>query len=197
MEAGQPIMDEATDRMSAFVRAQSVSELDAVQRALRSHDAGPRILTSLDAVAGDLGVSPWRREQTRSLYSNAEWRLRNQPPALVVSEYLEKVDRLAESDVNTEARQQALAARLAPDAFWAAQVQAQATKTRRQARISKGGRVMGQGVLIFAGGALLVAVGAIGADPLAVIGVVAGTVGVIFFLVGLVILLVGLATPGP
>jgi hypothetical protein len=190
VDAGVPLMDEATDRMSTFLRAQSTMELGGVQRALRDHAAGPRILTSLDEVAGDLGVSPWRREQTRSLFSSAEWRLRNQPPALVVSEYLEKVDRLVDSDVTRDAREQTIAARLANEAFW----QAQTSDTKRHARISRGARVMGYGVLTIAGGAVLIATGL---GPAVVLGVVAGTVGVIMVLVGLVILLVGLGTPDP
>jgi hypothetical protein len=198
VEAGVPVMDEATERMSTFLRAQSALELGGVQRALRHHDAGPRILTSLDDVAGDLGVSPWRRDQTRSLFSNAEWRLRNQPPGLVVSEYLEKVDRLGDSDVSREARGQSLAARLADEAFWTAQDPV--TRTKRQARIRRGAKVMGYGVLTFAGGAALVALGDGGGGEnggLIAAGLITGTVGVIMILVGLVILIVGLATPGP
>jgi hypothetical protein len=199
VEANLPVMDEATDRMSAYLRARSALELGGVQRALRHHEAGTRIITSLDEVAEDLGVSPWRREQTRSLFSSAEWRLRNQPPELVVSEYLEKVDRLSASDINRAAQQQGLAARLADEAFWAAQPQDPSGKTTRQKRISRGGKVMGIGVLIFAGGAGLVAMGdsgnSDGGSGMIALGLVAGTVGVLTFLVGLVILLVGLATP--
>jgi hypothetical protein len=193
VDAGIPLMDDATDRMSTFLRGQSATDLASVQRALRDHAAGPRIFSALDDVAGELGVSPWRRAQTRSMFSGAEWRLRNQPPALVVSEYLEKVERLIDSDVTREARQQTVAARLADEAFWAAQE----TKTKREARISRGARLMGFGVLTFAGGAGLAALGANGADPLLAVGLITGTVGVIMILVGLVILLVGLGTEGP
>jgi hypothetical protein len=199
LESNVPLMDEATERMSNFLRAQAALDLGGVQRALRDHGAGPRIITSLDDVAGDLGVSSWRRAQTKALFSNAEWRLRNQPPGLVVSEYLEKVDRLGDSDVTREARQQTFAARLADEAFWTAQEQT--TKTKRQARISRGARVLGYGALTFAGGAVLIAVGSgLETDAEGVplgIGLVLGTVGVITMLVGLIILIVGLATPGP
>ena len=183
--AHMPLMDDATDRMTDFLRAQTPADLATVQRALRDHNAGAQIFTALDDEAGVLGVSDWRREQTRTIYSNAEWRLRNQPPSLLVTEYLEKVERLGASDVPTEARTQALAARLAEEAFWATD----APPTERQARLRRGGKVMGFGVLTFAAGAAIVAGGAFG-------GVFVATAGVVMVLVGLVILLIGLATPG-
>jgi hypothetical protein len=187
IEANMPLMDEATDRMADFLRAQTPADLAAVQLALREHNAGARIFTALDDEAGVLGVSDWRREQTRTIYSNAEWRLRNQPPSLLLSEYLEKVERLGASDVPTETRTQALAARLAEEAFWASQP----PRTKRQARLRRGGKVMGYGVLTLAAGGAIVAAGA---D----VGVFVMTAGVVMVLVGLVILLVGLATPsGP
>ncbi|MEO7367005.1 MAG: hypothetical protein ABIZ36_03550 [Gemmatimonadaceae bacterium] len=187
IEANMPLMDEATDRMSDFLRAQTPADLATVQLALREHSAGARIFTALDDEAGVLGVSDWRRDQTRTIYSNAEWRLRNQPPSLLLTEYIEKVERLGASEVSNETRTQALTARLAEEAFWASE----APPNKRHARINRGGKVMGYGVLTFAAGAGIVAAGSVA-------GLFVATVGVVMLLVGLVILLVGLSTPnGP
>lgn len=192
IQANMPLMDEATGRMTDFLHGSTSRDLLTVQRALRDHQAGPQVFSALDSAAGDLGVSAWRRAQTRALFTNAEWRLRNQPPALVVSEFLEKVDRLVASDVPHEARQQEFAAILAREAFWAQEQ----PETKRHRRISKGGRTMGYGALTFAASGLVIVLGSgTGVYFLAGVGLVGATVGVVMMLVGLVILLVGLATP--
>lgn len=182
LEAAMPVMDEAVDSMTAYLRTRPASELAIVQAALRDHGAGPRIIGMMDEEAESLGLSEWRRAQTRTLLASAEWRLRNLAPELVVSEYVGKVERMVAADVREEAATQELAARAAEAAFWAAE------KSKRDRRISRGARTMGYGVLVFAGGAAIAAAGAV---P----GLFVGTVGVIMILVGLIILLVGLATP--
>lgn len=181
VERAMPVFDLASDSMAAFLRSREQDDLAIVQAALRDHGAGARIIDLLDAEAASLGVSEWRREQTRSIYANSEWRLRNQPPSLLVSEYLDKVDRLSAADLRTEAAAQSLGARVAEEAFW------QADRDPRSRRISRGARTMGYGLLTFAGGGAIVAAGAF---P----GVFVMTVGAIMMIVGLVILLVGLAT---
>lgn len=185
IEATMPIMDAAVDSMTAFLRERPASDLAVVQAALRDHDAGERIIALIDEEAASLGLSEWRRSQTRTLFANVEWRLRNQPPELMVSEYVGKIERMVAADAREEAATQALAARAAEAAFW--QVQA---RSKRDKRISRGARTMGFGVLVFAGGAAIVAAGG-------AVGLFIGTVGVVMVLVGLIILLVGLATPGP
>lgn len=185
IESTMPVMDAAVDRMTAFLRERPASDLAVVQAALRDHDAGARIISLIDDGAASLGLSEWRRAQTRTLFANIEWRLRNQPPELMVSEYVGKIERMVAADAREEAATQELAARAAEAAFW--QVQA---KSKRDKRISRGTRTMGFGILVFAGGAAIVAAGG-------VVGLFIGTVGVIMVLVGLIILLVGLATSEP
>ena len=185
IHANMALMDDATDRMSAFLESRTRAELATVQLALREHGVGPQLLTAIDDEAGALGLSSWRRAQTRTIYSNAEWRLRNQPPTLLVTEYLEKVERLGASDVTAETRTQALAARLAEEAFW--QQAQQSPLDKRAARIRRGGRTMGFGLLTFAAGGAIVAAGA---SP----GVFVMTVGAVMMIIGLLILLVGLGT---
>lgn len=182
IRAAMPIMDEAVDSMTAYLRARPEGELAIVQAALRDHGAGARVIGLMDTAAEQLGLSEWRRAQTRTLLAGVEWRLRNLAPELVISEYVGKVERMVAADAREEAATQALAARAAEAAFWATEM------SKRDRRISRGARTMGYGVLVFAGGAAIVMAGAF---P----GVFVGTVGVVMFLVGFLILLVGLATP--
>jgi hypothetical protein len=181
VDRAMPIMDEATESMYGFLRSRRQSDLALVQQALRDHGAGLRIIEALDAEAQAVGLSERRREQTRSIFANAEWRLRNQPPELIVSEYLDKVERLTEADVRQEAAGQDLAARLADAAFWRDE------RDLRSKRLRRGGKLMGFGVVAFAGGAGIVAGGAFA-------GVFVMTAGAVLILLGLVVLLVGLAT---
>ena len=181
VERAMPTFDAATDGMMAFLRSRDAEELALVQSVLRDHAAGPRIIDALDEEAASLGLSSWRRDQTRTIYANAEWRLRNQPPSLLISEYVEKVERLTAADVEAEASAQVLAARAAEDAFW------RASGDLRSRRIRRGAKALGYGLLIFAGGGAVVAAGA---WP----GVFVMTAGVVTMLIGLVILLVGVLT---
>ena len=122
--------------------------------------------------------------------------MEHQPPLLLVNEYLDKVERVLASDIESEARQRWLAARVGEKVFW------QAEASLRDRRISRGLRAMGIGALLFVGGLVLVSLGndnfANGdLNALTVIGLVPGiTGGSVLFVVGLIILLVGAATPG-
>jgi hypothetical protein len=182
VDQSMPIMDQATESMYGFLRSRRQSDLALVQRALRDHGAGLKIIEALDAEAQVVGLSEQRREQTRSIFANAEWRLRNQPPELIVSEYLDKVERLTPTDVRQEAASQDFAARLADAAFWRSE------RDLRSTRLRRGGKLMGFGVLALAGGGAIVASGAIA-------GAFVMTAGAILLLIGLVVLLTGLGTP--
>ena len=178
------MLDRAYDGMTAYLRSRTPADLARAQAALRQPSSGSAVRMSLDAEAAVLGVSEARRAQTRSLFEHAEWRLRTQPPALVVGEYLDKVERLTADDVASEAREREVAARVGEELFWRS-----ADDTKRRARIRRGAKVMGIGFLTAA-----VGVGAAwaGAFPM----VIVGTIGVVIMIVGLLILVVGLATPG-
>lgn len=177
-----PTLGDALDRTTTFLRGHTDAELARLQKGLRQHDIAKLIFAPLDSAAGTTGISDYRRAHINALYGEVGWRLRNQPPGLVVSEYLEKVERVQESDPQIVARERDLAARVGEMAFW------QATgKSVRDQRIMRGLKVMGFGVLTFAGGAAIVSAGS-------EVGLFIGTVGAIMFLVGLVMLLVGLAT---
>lgn len=178
-----PLLDEAIERTTAFLASREAADLNYVQLGLRDYDGGNTLFTAIDREASANGLSEWRRAQMREIFAQAEWRLRNQPPALIVGEYVDKVEKLVASDIAGETQLRALAAQVGEEAFWQA-----SEKTLRQARISRGLKVMGYGLLIFAGGGLIVAAGAF---P----GVFVMTAGAVTLIVGLIILLVGAVTP--
>ncbi len=184
LHAAVPLMNEATERVTNFLGSVSEADLARVQIGLRDYAAGDAIFAGFDREGAASGLSEWRRAQTREIFAQTEWRLRNQPPALIVDEYLTKVNKLADADISSEVRMQALAARAGEEAFW----KHTSEKSLHDARISRGLKTMGYGLLIFAGGGAIVALGAF---P----GVFVMTVGAVMLIVGLIILLVGAVTP--
>ena len=180
-----PLFDEAADGMTAFIESRTEEDLGRVQSALRAPGTIQRVIDSLDAEAGRTGVSAPRRAQLREMLQHVTWRLAHQPPSLLVSEYMDKIEKVADTDVETEARQRHLAARIGEEVFWKGD-----ERSLRQKRISRGMKTMGIGLLTTAVGGGVVAAGAM---P----GVFVMTVGVIMVLVGLIILLVGSMTSEP
>ncbi len=197
-----PEMDEATSGMAAFLSTRSPSELEDLQVMLR-HRANPsmEIFEALDRDASALGVSSQRRLQTRVMMTQASWRLRNQPPSLVIHETLDKVEKLVATDASDEARIDWVAGRAGEEIFWGQQQQAGTIlekegkrrrddgRSTRQRRLASGAKILGIGIVV---GALGAAGTAAGALPL----VFVATVGVVMILIGLIVLLVGLLTPG-
>lgn len=190
MWAIQSVMDESITGITDLLSRQRPEDFARAQATLR---ARPTFLSqftkALDGEAARSGLSDARRQQCRTQLMQVGWRLQHQPPSLLVNEYLVKVEKVSASDIQAEARQRWLAAKLGERSFW------QAERTKRQRRITRGLRTMGIGVLILGASALLIAVGADGSDAVLGVGLVGGTVGSIFILVGLIMLLVGVATP--
>lgn len=193
--AVQPTMDEALDDMTDFVHRQTPEQLASVRATLRARPEVLRdVITLVDTEAERSGVSEARRAQLRAMFTDVAWRLENQPPGLIIDEYVGKVERVAASDIEDAARQRWLTARYGEEIFW------QAQESLRQRRISRGLKAMGIGALLFLAGVLLVSAsdGDItddDNDALLWIGLVPGiTVGSILFVVGFIILLVGAAT---
>lgn len=185
MWAMQDTMDEAMDGVVDLLDRQTPESLERVRAALRD-DASikERIARFFDLEGGRTGVQDKRLEQTRASIDYVTARLSSQPPALLIEEYREKVEKVVASDIEAEARQRWLLSKVGEKTFWSL---AQAA-SKRQDRIDRGLRGMGIGLLIAAGGAALFA---IGAD----VGLVGMTVGAIWFVIGLVTLLVGTLTP--
>ena len=193
--AAQPTMDEALDEMTDFVNRQRPEDLARVRTTLHTKpDVLRDIIGVVDSEAERSGVSEPRRAQLRAMLTDVGWRLENQPPGLIVDEYVNKVEKVTASDVEDAARQRWLKARYGEEIFW------QAQESLRQRRISRGLKAMGIGALLFLAGLLLVSasdgdVTSDDNDALLWIGLVPGvTVGSILFVVGLIILLVGAAT---
>jgi hypothetical protein len=200
--AVMPEMDEATSGMEAFLESRSAEELDRLRKALRtSANPAMQIFEAIDTEAARCGVSERRRLQTRWMMTDANFRLRNQPPALVIHQSLDKVRKAAETDITREARADLITGRVAERLFWEEQNRQEPAakgsddksapdsppRSKRQRRISRGAKLMGIGVLL--GG--IAAIG-IAADASAFLFV--ATVGAVFIIIGLITLLVGLAT---
>jgi hypothetical protein len=187
--AVQSTMDAAMDDMTAYLRSRTKEDLTAVQRAIREDPAAlDRVAEMIDVEAARTGISDERRRSTRRMIEHLGWRMANQPPSLLVDEYLQKIEKIETSNVEDAARQRWLASKLGEEAFWAA---AQEEQSLRQRRLSRGLRNMGIGAVLFLGGYLL----ATSSDgDSAGVGAITGTVGAIWFLVGLIQLLMGAGT---
>lgn len=183
VERALPLFDEAADGMTAFLKSRTEMDLHEASANLRRPGVSDAIIDGLVLEAGRTGVSAPRRGQLREMLKQMSWRLAHQPPALVVDEYLEKVARAAESDLETESRQRAIAARVGEEFFWE-----QGGKTPRQRRHDRGARLLGIGAVVFAVSGGLVAAGAYPA----VFGM---TVGAVQMIIGLLMLLSAATMP--
>lgn len=188
-----PIMDEALDELTDFLATRPPERLQVIRSALRDEpEVSHRILSLVDEEAQRSGVSEPRRAQLRAIFNDTGWRLANQPPSLVVDEYLGRVQKVTVSDVEDLARERWLMSRVSEEVFW------QAQESLRQRRISRGLRQMGIGVALFAAGALLVSLGDNGSDGGTVIqwiGLIPGiTGGSVLFVIGFFTLIAGLLT---
>jgi hypothetical protein len=194
-----PIMDEAANGMTDWLASRSPEELARVQAALRDRQHPTmQVVEAIDEQAARVGVSRRRRLQVRAIATQADWRLRNQDPALLVQETLERVRRVSATDVKREAAEDLLAARAGEAIFWQEQLATapigggpgtdpDSTRAKpRRSTAESGARLMGIGILTFGLGAAATAAGAF---PL----VFVATAGAILFVIGLVMLLVGLA----
>lgn len=185
IQAAVPTMDEAADRMTAFLQSRTEAELAHVHEVLRNTDAGSRIARALDHEAGLCSVSDSRRVHFSRMLDEVQWRMSHQPPALLVDEYLDKTSRLLASNVDAEARKQWLNARVGPLLLATAD---SGKKSLRAKRTSRGLILMGIGVVVFGAGALIASGGNLS-------GAFAGTVGATLLLIGLITLIVAAGTP--
>lgn len=177
-----PVLDDAVSGMTDFLATRTEADLAAVQAELQSPGVAREIRNALVSEAAASGVSPQRRAQLEGMVDHVTWRMANQPPALIVSEYLEKVEKVAATDVESEVRQRQLAARVGEELFWQ-----QAQPSLRDRRIRRGAKVLGYGAITLAIGTGIVAAGAF---P----GVFVMTAGVVTLIVGLIMLLIGYST---
>jgi len=197
-----PEMDQATEGTEGYLKTRSERELDELQQTLRAHRTlGIDIFEALDGHAAVCGVSKERRLQTRVLFTDAAWRLRNQSPALLIDQTIQKAQRAAETDFRRESREDLIAARIGEGVFWAEQGRSDDTLTvagtphsdsvqyesLRRKRISRGARMMGFGLVL---GGVSAGLTAAGATPF----IFVASVGALILIIGLITILIGLAT---
>ena len=183
VQASVATLDATGEEMMDFLRSRTDDDWRDLQTKLRVHGAGKQIIENLDAEAARSGVSERRRGQLRSMFTEIEFRLREQSPSIVVDEYIGKMEKVAATDPEQDAQYRRVASSIASEAFWQS-----TTPTLRHKRLVRAGKTIGWGVGIFAVSGLIVAAGGFAA----VIGM---TVGVITVLVGLIMLLVAAGTP--
>lgn len=183
VEAAMPMFNEAVDGMTGYLSTRTAVDLQRTAEYLRRPEAARLIIDRLEFDARGTGVSAPRRRQLRAMLEHVTWRLANQPPALIVNEYVDKVARAAETDLAAAIRQRHAAARVGEAAFWA-----QDAADPRKARRARGARTLGLGAIVFAVSAGVVAIGVLtDVAGIGVPGVIGMTVGVVMLLVGLLI----------
>ena len=205
--AALPEMEEAARELEGHLDTHChLSDEELREFLRRDDDPGMRFLESFNNLAKDHGITAQRRLQIRAMTTNILWRLKNQPPGLLLSECNEKMKRAYASAGPDVAAQHLVAANVTEEAFWQWQEEQgrepdegvedysnwnefetsdkESQKSeKKKSGVKKGAKMMGIGLLMFGAGAGLAVAGA---AP----GVVLGTIGAIFFLIGLIRLLV-------
>jgi hypothetical protein len=170
-----PEVTTTMDAMTAHLDERTSSEWVDLQKTLRRRtNPGMAIAEALTREGAMAGLSRSRRLQTRAMLTHITLRLRSQPPDVVVREYRDKVERVADSDGTDAMARRELAARVGEEAYW--QLRGQDPAERQSPR---GLRTMGWGLAIAGVGGLIILAGAFE-------GVFVITVGAVVLLVGLV-----------
>jgi hypothetical protein len=114
-----PEMDEAVLGMTSVIASLTPADRGSLQEELRRDpELGLRISSELDEAARGVGTSLPVRLKTRATVSHLSWRLRVQPPSLLIDEYVDKVLRVGTRSGPAEALRRELAARMSEEAFW-------------------------------------------------------------------------------
>jgi len=197
-----PEMDHAVFSTISYLDGLSAEERSELQRVLRDRqNPGMMIAEKIDEEAAILGLSKKRRLQTRSIFTQANFRLRKQSPDLIISEYVGKVQKMDEQCGSVAETQRHIAARMGRKQFFEKQQRliAMAQEWERQAgnvddadnelymktgdsksRSSYTGLyIMGLGLVVGIVGALIASGGSDG-------GVFVVTAGVMLLVVGLI-----------
>jgi hypothetical protein len=178
-------------------------ERETIRTTLKRHpDLSMRLAEVVDGQAAAAGITPDRRRDFRAMMTQAAFRLKNQPPGVLIDEYVKKVRRATAPDAPEFKRSLELAAAASERYFWdhgieltAAHTLAQGAKKAPrppiaassepgQQQITSGAILLGVGVVIFGVSAAVVSAGWF---P----GVFGMTIGAVTFAVGLIVLIVG------
>ena len=194
-------IDASVFRMTDRLEQLGAREREELQSTLKRHpDLAMRIAEVVDEHAALAGLSPARRRDFRSIMTQAAFRLKNQPPGVLIDEYVRKARRATAPDGPEFRRSLALAAEASERYFWERGIELtsaatagspQAKSERSKAKpepgkevVLSGAILLGVGVVIFGVSAAIVSAGWF---P----GVFGMTVGAVTFAVGLIVLIVG------
>jgi hypothetical protein len=117
--AALPEMDEAFAGVRDRLAGLSPRERAAVRDRLRAdRTLGARVMERVEAQGMVADIPVKRRLHLRAMLNHAAWRLRNQPTALIIDEYLDKVKRIEARVGSGEETRRLLVARMGEQAFW-------------------------------------------------------------------------------
>ena len=117
--AALPEMDEAFAGVRERLAGLSPRERHAVRDRLRGdRTLGARVMERIEAQGIAADIPTKRRLHLRAMLNHAAWRLRNQPTALIIDEYLDKVKRVEARVGSGEETRRLLVARMGEQAFW-------------------------------------------------------------------------------
>jgi hypothetical protein len=208
-----PRIGETADEIGEYLASRSSAQRRATAEVLEARsDVAESFIATLDEHAARSGVVPERREQTRVMYEEVLWRLRNQPADLVVDEYRTKLTKMEAFEGPLAGVRREQIARAGEKAFWDWNTGKSDPRTQQAIRAlvdegpaaggeepddateagegdankphpaARGAKMMGIGLIIFGVGAGLTAAGAY---PM----VFVATVGAVWFLIGLLTLI--------
>ena len=190
-------IDASVFRMTDRLERLGASERERIRTTLKRHpDLSMRIAEVVDEQAAAAGITPERRRDFRAIMTQAAFRLKNQPPGVLIDEYVTKVRRATAPDAPELRRSLAIAAEASERYFWERGIElgaALTTKTKSAPKpkskpgedvVLSGAILLGCGVVIFGVSAAIVSAGWF---P----GVFGMTVGAVTFAVGLIVLIVG------
>jgi len=194
-------IDASVLRMTDRLEQLGARERDELRATLKRHpDLAMRIAEVVDEQAAVAGLTPERRRDFRSIMTQAAFRLKNQPPSVLIDEYVRKARRATAPDAPEFRRSLELAAAASERYFWERGIeltsaattggpktkvgQPKAKPTPGSDVVLSGAILLGVGVVIFGVSAAIVSAGWF---P----GVFGMTVGAVTFAVGLIVLIVG------
>jgi hypothetical protein len=110
---------ETADEIGDYVEARDPAQREATATVLaESNGVAEKFFSALDEHAEANGVVAERREQTRAMYDEVLWRLRNQPDDLVVDEYRNKLMKMTAFSGPELGERREQIARAGEGAFW-------------------------------------------------------------------------------
>jgi hypothetical protein len=186
-----PEMDEVVGKLTATMANLPDDQRGALQEELRKRPELPMTLAGkLDGRAGAYAVPTGARANLRAAAVDGSFRLRHQPPGILIDEYLAKVERVTAIRAPEATAQRQLAGRVMNETVWRSQ--------RGTTTATVGGYLLLAGVSVFGlsllGGA---ATGSIGFAFTATLGALLVLVGLIVGLVGLIMMASSSPEPAP